>query len=438
MFSLFVAGSAIAQSGRDEAEAWCEGRGTEHARVVAGCTWLIESGAEGFRGTAGAHARRGHARRRNGDRTGALEDYTAAIGFDRRNPAWWIDRGHALFDVDLERAAADFSEAIKLAPNHAAAHRLRGDAKRLSGDPDGAIADYTEAIRLDPRSAEAFAMRGFAKRDKGDWKGALADYSEAIRLHPGYADAYALRSTARKALDDKAGAWADIEEAIRLDPNNVMGFNNRGLLRYGDGNLAGAAADHDRAIRIDPTFVRAWRNRANARSYLGDKEGALADYTKALRLEPDHAEARIARAWIRRAVGDLEGALDDYLEAAKLPDAEGVPANLCITLFRMGRRDEAMRHCKQGQREAAAGDAKAFATEAGLLLLAGDLAGAEAALADALRRDPRSAHALRLRSVIHARRGDLAAADRDLAASREIAPWMERLLREAYGHALFR
>lgn len=437
-FLLAACSPAAAQSGRDDAIAWCEGRDVAHAQVIHGCTWLIESGSEGFRGTAAAHARRGHARRRAGDRTGALEDYTAAIGLDRRNPAWWVDRGHALLDFDLGRAAADFSEAIRLSPNHAAAHRLRGDAKRLAGDPEGAIADYTEAIRLDPRSAEAFCMRGFAKRDKGDWKGAFADYSEAIRLRPGYADAYALRSTARKALDDEAGARADVEEAIRLDPNNVMGFNNRGLLRYNKADFAGAAADHDRAIRINPTFVRAWRNRANARSYLGDKEGAIADYTEALRLEPDHAEARIARAWIRRAVGDLEGALDDYLKARELPDAEGVPANICITLFRLGRREEAMRSCKQGQREAAAGDAKAFATEAGVLLLAGDLAGAEAALAEALGRDPRSAHALRLRSVIHARRGDLAAADRDLAASREIAPWMDLLAREAYGHALFR
>jgi tetratricopeptide (TPR) repeat protein len=437
-FLLAACSPAAAQSGRDEAVAWCEGPNVAQAQVVAGCTWLIEAGSEGFRGTAAAHARRGHARRRAGDRAGALEDYTDAIGFDRRNPAVCIDRGHALLAFDLGRAAADFSEAIRLSPNHAAAHRLRGDAKRLAGDPEGAIADYTESIRLDPRSAEAFCMRGFAKRDKRDWKGALADYGEAIRLRPGYADAYALRSTARKALGDQAGARADVEEAIRLDPNNVMGFNNRGLLRYDEVDFAGAAADHDRTIRIDPTFVRAWRNRANARSYLGDKEGAIADYTEALRLEPDHAEARIARAWIRRATGDLEGALDDYLEDRKLPDAEGVPANLCITLFRLGRREEAMQNCKQGQRDAAAGDAKPFATEAGVLLLAGDLAGAEAALAEALRRDPRSAHALRLRSVVHARRGDLAAADRDIAAARQIAPWMEQLARDAYGHALFR
>lgn len=339
---------------------------------------------------------------------------------------------------DLRGAVESLLEAIRPDLDRASFLRRRADKKRLRGDTEGAVADFTEAVRLDPSSAETFFMRGFTRRDLGDWTGALADYNEAIRLRPGYADAHALRSTARTALGDAAGAKTDVEEAIRLDPNNLYGFNNRGLLRYAEADFAGAAADHGRAIRIDPTFVRAWRNRANARSYLGDKEGALADYDEALRLEPDHAEARIGRAWIRRAVGDLERALDDYLVARRLPDAEGVPANLCITLFRLGRREEAVQSCKAGQREAADGDAKPFATEAGVLLLADDTAGAEAALAEALRRDPRSAHALRLRSVIHARRGDWAAADRDIVASQEIAPWMELLVREAYGHALFR
>ena len=437
-FLLAACSPAAAQSGRDEAIAWCEGQDVPNARVVAGCTWLIESGSEGFHGTAGAHARRGHARRRAGDRTAALEDYTAAIGFDRRNPAWWVDRGHALLDFDLGRAAADFSEAIKLSPNHAAAHRLRGDAKRLAGDPEGAIADYTESIRLDPRSAETFCMRGSAKRDKGDWKGALADYSEAIRLRPGYADAYALRSSARDALGDRAAAMADVDEAIRLDPRNLLGFNNRGILRYKGRDLIGAIADHSEAIRLDPSFVRAWHGRGNARSDFGDVEGGLADYSEAIRLEPDYMPSRVARAYTRRAAGDLEGALDDYLVARRLRGAQGVLANLCVTRFRLGQRDEAMLDCRMAQHQAAADDAWPFAMEAGVLLLGGDLAGAEAALKEGMRREPDDGYVLCLRAVLYAKRNSVPEAGRRAFIDKHIGPWWEKKLREVFGDDLLR
>ena len=55
---------------------------------------------------------------------------------------------------------------------------------------DRAIADYTEAIRLDPKYANAYSNRGVAYSDKGDKDRAIADFTEAIRLDPKYADAY--------------------------------------------------------------------------------------------------------------------------------------------------------------------------------------------------------------------------------------------------------
>ena len=44
----------------------------------------------------------------------------------------------------------------------------RGYAYRKKGDMDRAIADYTEALRLDPKYAIAYNNRGLAYSDKGE------------------------------------------------------------------------------------------------------------------------------------------------------------------------------------------------------------------------------------------------------------------------------
>jgi tetratricopeptide (TPR) repeat protein len=50
---------------------------------------------------------------------------------------------------------------------------------------DRAIADYTEALRLDPKYTFAYYNRGDAYRYNGDLDRAIADYTEALRLVPG-------------------------------------------------------------------------------------------------------------------------------------------------------------------------------------------------------------------------------------------------------------
>ena len=66
----------------------------------------------------------------------------------------------------------------------------RGNAYRSKGDIDRAIADYSEAIHLDPKYASPYNGRGNVYQDKKDYDRAIADYDQAIRLDPKYALAY--------------------------------------------------------------------------------------------------------------------------------------------------------------------------------------------------------------------------------------------------------
>ena len=103
--------------------------------------------------------------------------------------------------------------------NRANAYINRGIAWRAKGDLDRAIADYNEAIRLNPKDANAYASRGKAWGDKGDLDRAIADWNEAIRLNPKDSDLYRNRGYLYFYMGDFAVAAADLLRANDIADN---------------------------------------------------------------------------------------------------------------------------------------------------------------------------------------------------------------------------
>jgi tetratricopeptide (TPR) repeat protein len=97
---------------------------------------------------------------------------------------------------DLERAFADFGEAIRLRPYHPSAYFNRGLLCARKGIYGQAIADFSEVIRLTPKDVEAFYNRSVAHKKNGDVEEAAADLAEASRLDPGLAITFKYRGDA--------------------------------------------------------------------------------------------------------------------------------------------------------------------------------------------------------------------------------------------------
>lgn len=136
-------------AGQEDRSAQCENRDPDIA--IAGCTALIESGkAEGA--------------------ILPLIVTKRAAAFAKK--------------YEYERAIKDYSHAIKLRPDHAAAFDGRGLAHANRSNFELAIKDYDQAIKLKPDDAKAFYHRGLAKFGLCDIDGGDADIAKARELDP--------------------------------------------------------------------------------------------------------------------------------------------------------------------------------------------------------------------------------------------------------------
>jgi len=173
-----------------------------------------------------------------------------------KGATFYLERGaRRIGEADLDRAIADFDEAIRLEPGNAAAYGHRAGAWARKGDNDRALADYETAIRIDPANAVALRDRGTLWRRMGAHDRALLDLDQAIRL--GFSDAAAYNERGQVWLD-KANydrAIADFNQAIKLDPNLAGAYFNRAVAFRGKGDLSGAATDFQLAIGLNPSFA---------------------------------------------------------------------------------------------------------------------------------------------------------------------------------------
>jgi tetratricopeptide (TPR) repeat protein len=86
------------------------------------------------------------------------------------------------------------------------AYYNRGNAYKDKGEVDRAMADYDQAVRLDPKNSSYVRQLGITKYNKGDFQGAAADLLHAFELKD---DIYAMRF--RYLARTQAGEAAETE-----------------------------------------------------------------------------------------------------------------------------------------------------------------------------------------------------------------------------------
>jgi tetratricopeptide (TPR) repeat protein len=215
-------------------------------------------------------------------------------------------------------AMQSIDEAIRLMPNSALAHNIRGLFYAERSNLDRAVADYTEAVRLDPKLTMAYLNRGHAYSAKKDHGAAIADFTAAINLHPTFAFPYFFRGNSQFETKNYDAAIADFTKAIELNPGYVFAYNSRGYTYATKSDYDRAIIDYGEAISLNPKFLFAYVNRGNAFFNKRDQDSAIADYTAAIKLNPKYVDAYNGRGNAHFNKREYDEAVADYSEAVKL------------------------------------------------------------------------------------------------------------------------
>ncbi len=283
---------------------------------------LAAGHANGADDPATARLERGVGHLQRGEYERAAAEFTAALRLDPTLADAYANRGEAnRLAGDYEQALADYDNAHLLDPTNARILFNRGMVHWILGQVESAIADYSACLRLDASNALAWTNRGSAHADKGDLNSALADFGRALQLDPSSPLAYQKRADVYVRKGDHDRAIADYNQAVRLNPFDALSCIKRGDAFRSKGQYDRALADYSAALRLDPLNVNAYLNRASAYRMRGQGELALADLGQAIRLEPGNPRLWFERALAHRDQHNLGLALADFNRALLLtPD----------------------------------------------------------------------------------------------------------------------
>lgn len=220
---------------------------------------------------------------------------------------------------DYQGAIADFSQALHLAPEFAAAYHQRGLAYFYLSAFAEAIADFSQALQLEPENANICFGRALAYLATGELPAALQDASQAVRLNPHYAAAYSLRGTACQRLGETSAAIANYKKAAELYLAEKDAARCRQCLdsiqklQAAEAQKAQSARPPLIPIELAEVLEAALEKAQN--SYYAD---AWEDMDWLLRLHPQEPQVYWHRALILAEMQDWPSAIAEAQQAARL------------------------------------------------------------------------------------------------------------------------
>jgi tetratricopeptide (TPR) repeat protein len=123
---------------------------------------------------------------------------------------------------DMNKAIEEFSAAIQLNPNYAAAWYNRGNTYKHMNQDDKALTDFQTAVEKDPTIWQGYMNIAVIQFSKGQLAEAEANLNKALQLNPNNPSLYANLGVVALTKGNKQEALNYLHKALQIDPQNAF------------------------------------------------------------------------------------------------------------------------------------------------------------------------------------------------------------------------
>lgn len=215
----------------------------------------------------------------------------------------------------FDKAAREFTEAVRLYPAASVVHNNLGSAYFALGRVDEAVASFKEAVRLDPGYARAHFNLGLMYLKQGRPDDAARALDEAAKGFSASGD-----EKLRAGLLEEAEE--DFKSLLLIDPEFYTGHLKLGMVYHAARRDKEAAEIFERLTRRHPKRWEAYRHLGETLYALGRYTESAEQLRQAVALKPDSPDAHyhLGKTYLKLSRPDLALAESQKLRDLKTPD----------------------------------------------------------------------------------------------------------------------
>lgn len=322
-----------------------------------------------------------------------------------------VSKGEAyLKDSKFQEASIEFRNAVQIDENFAAAHW--GLARAYDGLQRGqeAFEELRKTVQLDPANLDARVKLGTVYIASSKNKPELIDEAERLaneilRKDPNHIEGHILMGTIFYARNERDKGLAEFNRAVELDPNRIESYLSLARFYLVTNDPTKAEEVFKRALSINNNSGLAHTEYGKFLAQADRPVEAEAELQKAVEVEPSNRSSRFILASFYLVTKQVDKAEAAYKALADMekdrPESQAVLADFYSAV---NRPDDAVRIYQDILTKSP--DFSQGRYRLGeILMMKGDVAGANAQIAEVLKKDQSDRQALLLRARVRLQSG---------------------------------
>jgi tetratricopeptide (TPR) repeat protein len=213
----------------------------------------------------------------------AVSDFSLVI---LMNPTFndpYLQRAQSYIQLkNNDGALVDLNHLIKMTSVDAAtksqAYTARAEISINQADISSALADFSAAIRLAPDSPLAYFERGQIYISQAEYDKALKDMNQVVSIRPDIPDTYYYLGVLNNQAKQYADAIKNFNTFIKATPDNYQAYAGRASAYIQQEQYQQALPDLNQAIKLEARAAGLYLQRGMVQQKLGDEQASANDY----------------------------------------------------------------------------------------------------------------------------------------------------------------